>query len=48
MLIPEYWRWVAALRGRASGALAEAVPQGWTQGSRPASSSAMIREVMSS
>ncbi len=48
MLIPEYGRWVAAFRGRASGALAEAVPHGWTQGSRPASSSAMILVVMSS
>jgi hypothetical protein len=32
----------------ASGAFAAAVPQGWTQGTRPASSSAMILLVMSS
>jgi len=39
---------VAAFAGMASGAFAAAVPQGWTQGTRPASSSAMILLVMSS
>ena len=39
---------VAAFRGMASGAFAADVPHGWTQGSRPASSSAMILPVMSS
>jgi hypothetical protein len=38
--IPEYCRWVAAFFGIASGAFAAVVPQGWTQGTRPASSSA--------
>ena len=38
----------AAFFGMASGAFAAAVPQGWTQGTRPASSSAMILPVISS
>jgi hypothetical protein len=46
-LIPEYSRRVAALRGMASGALIAGVPQGWTQGTRSASSSAMILLVIS-
>ncbi|MGY3363018.1 hypothetical protein ACVWZL_000143 [Bradyrhizobium sp. GM2.4] len=48
MLTPLYWRPVAALFGMAKGALAAAVPQGCTHGTRPASSSAMIVLVMSS
>jgi hypothetical protein len=47
-LIPEYCPPVAAFFGMASGAFAAAVPQGWTQGTRPASSSAMILPVISS
>jgi len=47
-LIPEYCRPVAAFAGMASGAFADAVPQGWTHGTRPASISAMILLVMSS
>jgi hypothetical protein len=47
-LIPEYCRPVAAFFGMASGAFAAAVPQGWTQGRRPASSSATILPVISS
>ena len=51
-MIPEYCRPVPALRGITGGALAVAVPQGWTlgwtQGTRPASSSAMILPVISS
>ena len=39
--------WTAFL-GMASGAFAAAVPQGWTQGTRPASSSPMILPVISS
>jgi hypothetical protein len=31
----------------ASGAFAAAIPQGWTHGARPASSSAMILSVIS-
>jgi hypothetical protein len=46
-LIPEYWRWVAAFFGIASDALAVALPHGWTHGTRPASSSAMILSVIS-
>ena len=46
-LIPEYCRPVAAFFGMASGAFVAAVPQGWTQGTRPASSSAMILPVIS-
>ena len=46
--MPEYWREVAAFLGMASDAFAADVPQGWTQGSRPSSSSAMILLVMSS
>ena len=38
---------VAAFFGMASDAFAAAVPQGWTQGTRPASSSAMILSVIS-
>ena len=38
---------VDAFFGMASGALTAAVPQGWTQGTRPASSSAMILSVIS-
>ena len=44
--MPEYWRPVAAFFGIASGAFAAAVPHGWTQGTRPASSSAMILPVI--
>jgi hypothetical protein len=44
----EYWRPVAAFFGMASGAFAAAVPQGWTQGIRPASSSLMTFVVISS
>ena len=47
MLIPEYCRAVAEFLGIVSGAFA-AVPQGWTQGNRPCSSSLMIFEVISS
>src|SRR5690606_9315839 len=47
-LIPEYWRPVAAFFGMARGALAAALPQGWTQGTRPHSSSATILSVISS
>jgi hypothetical protein len=47
-LIPEYCRPVAAFFGMASGAFAAAVPQGWTQGTRPASSSLTILVVISS
>jgi hypothetical protein len=39
---------VLAFFGMASGAFAAAVPRGWTQGTRPASSSAMILVVISS
>ena len=39
---------VLAFCGRPSGAWAVALPQGWTQGKRPASSSAMILSVISS
>ena len=46
--MPEYCRPVEAFFGMASGAFAAAVPQGCTQGTRPASSSAMILSVMSS
>jgi hypothetical protein len=46
-LIPEYRRWVVALRGMANGALTAAVPHGCTHGTRPASSSAMILSVIS-
>jgi hypothetical protein len=46
--MPEYCLPVAAFFGMASGALAAAVPQGWTQGRRPASSSARILPVTSS
>jgi hypothetical protein len=46
-LIPEYCRWVAAFFGIVSDAFAAAVPHGWTQGTRPASSSAMILSVIS-
>jgi hypothetical protein len=45
--MPEYCRLVAAFFGMASGAFAAAVPQGWTQGTRPASNSAMILVVIS-
>jgi hypothetical protein len=45
---PEYVLPVAAFFGMASGAFAAAAPQGWTQGSRPASSSPMILSVISS
>ena len=38
---------VVAFFGRASGALVAAVPQGWTHGTGPASSSAMILSVIS-
>jgi hypothetical protein len=41
-------RWVAVFRGKASDAGAEAVPQGWSEGSRPASGFSMILVVMSS
>ena len=37
MLTPLYCRSVDAFFGMASGALAAAVPQGWTQGTRQAS-----------
>jgi hypothetical protein len=47
-LIPEYCRPVAAFLGIASGALTAVDPHGWTQGARPASSSAMILPVISS
>ena len=47
-LRPLYWRAVEAFFGMASGAFAVGVPQGWTQGIRPASSSAMILSVISS
>ena len=46
--MPEYCRPVAAFFGMVSGAFAAAVPQGWTQGSRPSSNSPMILLVMSS
>ena len=46
--MPLYCRSVDAFFGIANGALAAAVPQGWTQGTRPASSSAMILSVISS
>lgn len=46
--IKEYCRPVAAFLDMASGALAAAIPQGWTQGTRPASSSEMILLVISS
>src|SRR5258708_3512071 len=45
--MPEYRRWVAAFRGIANGALTAAVPHGCTQGTRPASSSAMSLSVIS-
>ncbi len=43
----EYWRRVAAFLGMVSEAFAWAVPHGWTQGTRPASSSAIILSVIS-
>lgn len=45
---PLCWRPVDAFLRIASGAFAAAVPQGCTQGARPASSSAMILLVISS
>src|SRR5258705_2922028 len=45
MLMPLYWRPVATLRGRPSGALTPA--HGCTQGTRPCSSSATILLVIS-
>ena len=45
---PLYCRLVDAFFGMARSALAAAVPQGWTQGTRPASSSAIILSVISS
>ena len=46
--MPLYCRLVDAFFGMASRAFAAAVPQGCTQGTRPASSSAMILSVISS
>jgi len=46
-LIPEYPRPVAAFRGIDKDALTETLPHGWTQGTRPASNSAMILSVIS-
>ena len=45
--MPLYPRPVAAFFGRPSEALTPALPQGCTQGTRPASSSAMILSVTS-
>jgi hypothetical protein len=45
--MPLYWRPVAAFFGRPSAALMPELPQGWTQGTHPASSSAMILSVIS-
>ena len=46
--MPEYWREVAAFRGMATEVPAAVVLHGCTHGSRPCSSSVMIRLVISS